>query len=135
LIFASTDDAWAFAFPAALWVAARRAPAGAARSRMQEHAWAGSSQNLKPKSSVPINIKSLGILYLIEKMTTLARFVEQLPLDIQKEVRSYAEFLLEKRSKKKQNVLAFDWEGALADLGEQYSSVELQHEIGKMRGA
>ncbi len=96
---------------------------------------AGSSQNQKPKSSLPINIKSLGILYLIEKMTTLARFVEQLPLDIQKEVRSYAEFLLEKRSKKKQNVLAFDWEGALADLGEQYSSVELQHEIGKMRGA
>ena len=68
-------------------------------------------------------------------MTTIARFVEQLPLDIQKEVRSYAEFLLEKRSKKKQKVPAFDWEGALADLGEQYSSVELQHEIGKMRGA
>jgi hypothetical protein len=87
------------------------------------------------KSSLPINIKSLGILYLIEKMTTLARFVEQLPPDIQKEVRSYAEFLLEKRSKKKQKVPAFDWEGALADLGEQYSSVELQHEIGKMRGA
>lgn len=68
-------------------------------------------------------------------MTTLARFVEQLPLDIQKEVLSYAEFLLEKRSKKKQKVPTFDWEGALADLGEQYSSVELQHEIGKMRGA
>jgi len=68
-------------------------------------------------------------------MTTLASFVEQLPPDIQKEVRSYAEFLLEKRSKNKQNVPAFDWEGALADLGERYSSVELQHEIGKMRGA
>jgi hypothetical protein len=68
-------------------------------------------------------------------MTTLARFVEQLPLDIQREVLSYAEFLLEKRSKKKQNVPDFDWEGALKDMGEQYSSVELQHEIGKMRGA
>jgi hypothetical protein len=67
-------------------------------------------------------------------MTTLARFVEQLPLDIQKEVLSYAEFLLEKRSKKKQNAPAFDWEGALKDLGETYSSVQLQHEIGKMRG-
>jgi hypothetical protein len=84
---------------------------------------------------LPINIKSLGILYLKEKMTNLAKFVEQLPLDIQKEVRSYAEFLLEKRSKKKQKVPTFDWEGALADLGEKYSSVELQHEIGKMRGA
>ncbi|OYV08245.1 MAG: hypothetical protein CG443_541 [Methanosaeta sp. ASP1-1] len=68
-------------------------------------------------------------------MTTLARFVEQLPLDIQKEVLSYAEFLLERRSRKKQKVPAFDWEGALKDLGEQYSSVQLQHEIGKMRGA
>jgi hypothetical protein len=43
--------------------------------------------------------------------------------------------LLEKISKKKQNVPAFDWESALEDLGEQYSSVELQHEIGMMRGA
>jgi hypothetical protein len=67
-------------------------------------------------------------------MTTFARFIEHLPPDIQEEVRSYAEFLLEKRSKKKQRVPVFDWEGALKDIGEQYSSVELQHEIGKMRG-
>jgi hypothetical protein len=67
-------------------------------------------------------------------MTTFASFVEHLPPDIQEEVRSYAEFLLEKRSKKKQKVPIFDWEGALKDIGEQYSSVELQHEIGKMRG-
>jgi len=67
-------------------------------------------------------------------MTKLARFVEHLPPDIQEEVRSYAEFLLEKRSRKKQKVPVFDWEGALVDLGEQYTSVELQHEIGKMRG-
>jgi len=68
-------------------------------------------------------------------MTTLARFVEQLLLDIQKEVLSYAEFLLERRSRKKQKVPAFDWEGALEDLGEQYSSAQLQHDIGRMRGA
>ena len=67
-------------------------------------------------------------------MTTLAQFVEHLPPEIQEEVRSYAEFLLKKRSKKKQMIPVFDWEGALADLGEQYTSVELQHEIGKMRG-
>lgn len=68
-------------------------------------------------------------------MTTLTGFFEQLPPDIQKEVWSYAEFLLEKRTKKKHRVPVFDWEGALKDIGEQYSSVELQHEIGKMRGA
>ena len=67
-------------------------------------------------------------------MITLARFVEHLPPDIQEKVRSYAEFLLEKRSKKKQKVPVFDWEGASVDLGEQYTSVELQHEMGKMRG-
>jgi hypothetical protein len=67
-------------------------------------------------------------------MTTLAQFVEHLPTGIQEKVRSYAEFLLEKRSRKKQNVPGFDWEGALADPGEQYTSVELQHEIGIMRG-
>jgi hypothetical protein len=67
-------------------------------------------------------------------MTTLARFVDHLPPDIQEEVRSYAEFLLKKRSRKKQMVPVFDWEGALADLGEQYTSVELRLEMGKMRG-
>lgn len=67
-------------------------------------------------------------------MTTIVEFMEQLPADIQKEVRSYAEFLLEKKSKKEQKVPAFDWEGALKDLGRDYSSVELQHMIGKMRG-
>jgi hypothetical protein len=67
-------------------------------------------------------------------MTILAWFVEHMPPDIQEKVRSYAEFLLEKRSKKKQNVPGFNWEGALADLGEQYTSAELQHEIRKMRG-
>lgn len=67
-------------------------------------------------------------------MTTLAEFVEQLPPDIQKEVKDFADFLLEKRAKKKYEVPTFDWEGALKDLGEQYTSVELQHKILKMRG-
>ena len=72
---------------------------------------------------------------LNDKMTNLTGFFEQLPPDIQKEVWIYAEFLLEKRTKKKHRVPVFDWEGALKDIGEQYSSVELQHKIGKMRGA
>jgi hypothetical protein len=65
-------------------------------------------------------------------MTTIAEFMEQLPPDIQKEVRDFAEFLLNKRAKKKHRVPDFDWEGALKD--EQYSSVELQHEILRIRG-
>ena len=42
--------------------------------------------------------------------------------------------LLKKRAKKKHEVPAFDWERALKDLAEQYTSVELQHEILRMRG-
>jgi hypothetical protein len=67
-------------------------------------------------------------------MTTLVEFMGQLPADIQKEVRNYAEYLLEKRAKKMQKVPVFDWEGALNDLAVQYSAVDLQHEICKMRG-
>ena len=67
-------------------------------------------------------------------MTTLVEFVTQLPPEIQKEVRDFAEFLLEKRSKKVHKVPSFDWEGALEDLGDRYTSVELQHEILKTRG-
>ena len=65
-------------------------------------------------------------------MTTIAEFVEQLPPDIQKEVKDFAEFLLERRAKKKHMVPDFDWEGALKD--EQQSCVELQHEILRRRG-
>ncbi|MDM7940857.1 MAG: DUF2281 domain-containing protein [Methanothrix sp.] len=67
-------------------------------------------------------------------MTSLAEFVEQLPPDIQKEIKDFAEFLLEKKAKKRREVPTFDWEGALKDLGEQCTSVELQHKILEMRG-
>jgi len=33
-------------------------------------------------------------------MTSLAEFVEQLPPDIQKEIKDFAEFLLEKKAKR-----------------------------------
>jgi hypothetical protein len=67
-----------------------------------------------------------------KSMTTIAQFVEQLPPDIQKEVKDFAEFLLEKKAKKRQKVPDSNWEGALKD--EPYNSVELQHEILRIRG-
>ncbi len=66
-------------------------------------------------------------------MTTLAEFIEQLPPDIQREVKDFAEFLLLKREKKAHKVPTFDWEGGLEDLREEYTSVDLQHEIRGMR--
>jgi predicted nucleic acid-binding protein len=67
-------------------------------------------------------------------MTTLAEFVGQLPPDIQREVKDFAEFLLKKRAERRYEVPAFDWEGDLKDNAERYTSVELQHHILRLRG-
>ncbi len=66
-------------------------------------------------------------------MEALKEFVEKLPPDLQQEVKDFIEFLLEKRSKKTRGKPKFDWAGGLADLRDQYTSVELQHTISKWR--
>ncbi|MEO0250347.1 MAG: DUF2281 domain-containing protein [candidate division WOR-3 bacterium] len=60
-------------------------------------------------------------------MQTLGELVEQLPPDLQQEVRDFVEFLLEKRAPKKRGQLKLDWRGALRDLRDKCTSVELQH--------
>ncbi len=64
---------------------------------------------------------------------TLKEFIEDLPPDLQQEVKDFIEFLLEKRAKKTRGKPKFDWAGAFEDLGNQYTSVELQHNIAKWR--
>jgi hypothetical protein len=66
-------------------------------------------------------------------MPTLKEFVEKLPPDLQQEVQDFIEFLLEKQGKKPRGKPRFDWAGALKDMKDQYTSVELQHEISKWR--
>ncbi len=61
----------------------------------------------------------------VEHMPTLKKLVEQLPPDLQEEVRDFAEFLLEKRAPKQKGELRLDWRGALRDLRDEYTSVEL----------
>jgi len=66
-------------------------------------------------------------------MQTFKDFIEQLPPDIQQDVRDFAEFLLEKRRTTPRGKPRFDWAGALKDLHDQYTSVELQHRITEWR--
>ena len=66
-------------------------------------------------------------------MLTIKEVVEQLPPDMQEEVKNFAEFLLEKRQKRTKGKPNFDWAGALKDLREHYTSVELQHDITERR--
>jgi hypothetical protein len=66
-------------------------------------------------------------------MQTFTELVGQLPPDAQQEVRDFIEFLLEKRRKRPKYKPNFDWAGALKDLRDQSSSVQLQHQIAEWR--
>ena len=56
---------------------------------------------------------------------------QKLPDDLKREVVDYMEFLLERKAKKKQGQLNLSWKGALKDLRDKYTSVELQHKALK----
>ncbi|MBI2339526.1 MAG: DUF2281 domain-containing protein [Deltaproteobacteria bacterium] len=65
----------------------------------------------------------------------LEEIMKELPPEAQKEAWDFVDFLSQRyapkpRIKKKP---AFKWAGALKELGEKYTSVELQHEISKWR--
>lgn len=66
-------------------------------------------------------------------MQTLKELIEQLPPDLQQEVKDFVEFLLQKRGRKPRGRPKFDWAGALKDLRDRYTSVELQHKIVEWR--
>jgi len=66
-------------------------------------------------------------------MQSVQEFIEQLPPELQEEVRDFVMFLLEKRGRRAQGKPRFDWAGAIKDLRGQYTSVELQHRIAEWR--
>jgi len=78
-------------------------------------------------------------------MTTIEDKVRTLPPDVRQEVEDFIEFLLAKRNSKKgrsvkqekrpRHIPGFGWAGALSDMGKQYASVNLQHEISAQRAA
>jgi hypothetical protein len=63
----------------------------------------------------------------------IGKMVKELPLESQYEVEDFVQFLLEKKTRKPRGKLKFDWEGALEDLRDQYTSVELQHQVFEWR--
>ncbi len=66
---------------------------------------------------------------MVNKRTTLKELIEQLPPDLEQEVRDFVEFLLERHGAKPKGELKLDWRGALRDLKDKYTSVELQHKV------
>ncbi len=64
----------------------------------------------------------------------LAALVEELPPDAQAQVRDFIESLLTKRGRKPAGKLRQDWAGALRDVRDQGSAVELQRKALDWRG-
>ncbi len=67
-------------------------------------------------------------------MRDFKKLIEQLPPDIEQEVKDFAEFLLAKRiQKKRDRKLSQDWAGALKNYRGQYTSLELQKKAAEWR--
>lgn len=60
--------------------------------------------------------------------------VRELPIERRAEVRDFVEFLLAKQHSRSRRKPQFDWAGALKDMRDEFTSVDLQHEITRLRG-
>ena len=66
-------------------------------------------------------------------MKSLEERVKELPPELKKEVQTFVDHLLAKGKRKSGGSFKFDWAGALKDLRDKYTSVELQHKISEWR--
>jgi len=82
----------------------------------------GSEEGKRCRKKVPVPF----ISFMVE---TLKELVEQLPPELQQEVKDFVEFLLERRVAKQKGELKLSWRGALRDLRDKYTSVQLQHKV------
>jgi hypothetical protein len=69
-----------------------------------------------------------------ESTKPLVELIENLPPEIEEEVKDFVEFLLERRVRKPGKKLRQDWAGALKDYRAQYTSLELQKRASEWRG-
>ncbi|MCS6963947.1 DUF2281 domain-containing protein [Thermoflexus sp.] len=67
-------------------------------------------------------------------MRRLEDLIRQLPPELQEEVADFAQFLLEKRARKRGRPLRQDWAGALREYRDQYTALELQKKALEWRG-
>ncbi len=63
----------------------------------------------------------------------LSEMLAALPPEQQAEVRDFIEFLLARQQARPRRQPRFGWGGALTELRAEFTSVELQHEIARLR--
>jgi hypothetical protein len=64
---------------------------------------------------------------------TLEELVREVPLEYRNQLRAYVESLLATQRGEPRRKPRFGWAGALKDLRNHYTSVELQHQIARWR--
>ncbi len=67
-------------------------------------------------------------------MENIEEIIRKLPPELQREVKDFVNFLIEKRTRKQGVKLRQDWAGALKDYRDKYSSLELQKKALEWRG-
>ncbi len=65
----------------------------------------------------------------------LEEMVRELPIERQAEVRNFVEFLLAKQRLRSGHKPQFDWAGALKDMRDEFTSVDLQHAVTRLRSS
>jgi hypothetical protein len=66
-------------------------------------------------------------------MKAIIEKIGKLSPEDQREVEDFIDFLKEKRAKRLKKKPTFGWAGALKELKDQYTSVELQHKVADWR--
>ena len=61
--------------------------------------------------------------------TTLENTINMLSPELQQEVEQFVQSILSRNRKQKKQKPKFEWAGALKHLRDNYTSVELQHEL------
>ena len=61
--------------------------------------------------------------------------IKQLPNHLLPEIMDYIDFLMSRygQARKQKSSFTFEWEGGLADLADQFTAVELQHQAMNWR--
>lgn len=67
-------------------------------------------------------------------MKSMEELLKELPLQLQNEVREYAQYLVDTKVKPKRKYLRMDWAGGLKEFRGQYTSLELQKKALEWRG-
>ena len=75
-----------------------------------------------------------GIMARDQGIKRIEEKIKQLSPELRKDVEEFVEGLLENRERKVSKRLQLKWRGALRDLRNKYTSVDLQHKISEWWG-